>query len=334
MQIAKWTSRELEAAKALAGQGSQALRQNQLQVAEPALLEASVLLDMVAEDHEDVRKIRAQINNELGFVRQRQNNLAEAERLHREASVECDAIIESGVDFHGNAAATHINLASILAQRDDLKGAIESNKRAVELAEKAVESQPTTPTYNLAFGALQNLAAISVRAGEFDSANEAMTRAIAVLENLDEEGKKQASVQIAQAAQQVSVAFFNQKQMESARRWGLVAEEHSEVAYEVHGEPALNIYVTSQVNLISFHEVMKDFAEAENALFKALDVVGDHPQILERAKAFYEECRKLADPVLEAGNLPREEVDDSYQEILSRLERVAAKSPDATSEQA
>lgn len=334
MQIAKWTSRELEAAKALAGQGSQALRQNQLQVAEPALLEAAILLDMVAEDHEDVRKIRAQISNELGFVRQRQNNLPEAERLHREASLDCDAIIESGVDFYGNAAATHINLASILAQRDDLKGAIESNKRAVELAEKAVETQPTTPTYNLAFGALQNLAAISVRAGEFDNANEAMTRAIAVVENMDDEAKKQASVQIAQAAQQVSVAFFNQKQMERAREWGLVAEEHSELAYEVHGEPALTIYITSQVNLVSFHEVMNDFAEAENALFKALDVVGDNPQILERAKVFYEECRKLADPVLEAGNLPREEVEDSYQEILSRLERVAAKPPEVTSEDA
>lgn len=322
MQVSKWTSREMEAAKALAAQGSQAVRQNQLNVAEPALLEARAILDMVGEPHEDVRKIRAQISNELGFVRQRQDNLEEAERLHREASEVCDELIAEGIPFHGNAAATHINLSSILAQRNELPAAIEANKRAVELAKAALVDTDNSATVNLVFGALQNLAVISARAGEFQQADQVMTEAIEVLEKLDSEAKKQISIQVAQAAQQISVVLFNEKEFVRALHWGKVAEKHSEHAYEVHGEPALPVYVTSQINLVSFHEAAEDFAEAENALFKTLDVVGDHPQILERAKVFYEQCRTLADNVLEKGNLPREEVEDSYKEILSRLAKL------------
>lgn len=325
MEVQKWTNRELEAAKALANQGGQALRQNQLQVAEPALTEALAILDMVVEDSQDVLKVRAQISNELGFVRQRQNKSDEARVLHQKASEICEALIADGVLFHGNAAATHINLASILAQSSDFDAALVSNRRAVELAEEAMNTEPNPSTINLKFGALQNLAVIAARAEKFEEADEAMTQGMEALSDLNEDGKKQISVQVAQSAQQISVALFNQKQMERARHWGLVAEDYSERAYEAHGEPALPVYITSQINLVSFHEGLGHFADAENALFKALDVVGDHPQILERARIFYEECRKLADPVLEAGNLPREEVEDSYAEILAKIESAKEK---------
>ena len=117
------------------------------------------------------------------------------------------------------------------------------------------------------------------------------------------------------------------KRFDDALKWGKAAESQSEKAYEAAGEQVLPVYVTSQINLISFFEAVGSFALAENALFKALDVVGEHPQILERGVAFYEELKKLTDDKLEEGDLPRDEVNDSYEEVLKRFEAVKDQLP-------
>lgn len=326
MELSQWQGKQVEAARALTQQGSQALRQNQLGMAEGALAEAAVILDMVERPDVEVTKLRAQLFNEVGFIRQRQNNLDEAETLHRLAVELCNELLADGVEFRGNAAATSINLAGILAQKGEFAQAQEVNQRAAELAEVLLaEGENVAQSTNLAFGANQNLAVIAGRAGDFDVANTAMARALEVIEALPPDAQKQVSVQAAQGAQQLSVMLYQGERFEDALRWGKVAESQSEKAYEAAGEDVLPVYVTSQINLISFFEAVGAFASAENALFKALDVVGDHPQILERGVAFYKELRKLTDEKLEAGDLPRDEVDESYKEVRKRFEAVKDK---------
>ncbi len=317
----RWRDRQIEAAREITNQASQALRQGQLEIAERAFEEATVILDMVEETVDEELMLRAQLCNELGFVRHRQERLDEARTLHEEAVELCENLLEKGVEFRGNTAATHINLAGILAQMDDLKAAKEVNTRAVELAEQMLGEDGAPPqTVNLAFGAHQNLAVIAARDKDLQLADSEMESAIGVLKSASEEGQQQAAAQVAQGAQQLSVLMFQEQEFDRALRWGTVAEEYSEMAYQVHGEPVLPVYVTSQINLISFHEKTQAFAAAEDALFKALEIVGDNVQILERGKMFYETCRKMADNVLEAGNLPRAEVEESYKEISERLE--------------
>ncbi len=322
----EWQGKQVEAARALTQQGSQALRQNQIPAAEGALTEAAIVLDMVENFDVEATKIRAQIFNEVGFIRQRQNKLDEAQSLHERAVTMCDELIEKGVEFRGNAAATCINLAGILAQKGDFAKGQEINQRAADLAEALLaEGGNLAQAANLTFGANQNLAVIAGRAGDFDTANKAMNRALEVIDSLPEDGKKQISVQAAQGAQQLSVMLFQQERHEDALKWGKVAEAQSEVAYEAGGESVLPVYVTSQINLISFFEAVGQFAQAENALFKALDVVGEHPQILERGVAFYDEIRKLTDESLEAGDLPRDEVEESFAEVSKRYGVAKAK---------
>lgn len=322
----EWQGKQVEAARALTQQGSQALRQNQIPAAEGALTEAAIILDMVENFDVEATKIRAQIFNEVGFIRQRQNKLDEAQSLHERAVLMCDELIENGVEFRGNAAATCINLAGILAQKGDFARGQEVNQRATDLAEALLaEGANMAQAANLAFGANQNLAVISGRAGDFETANKAMNRALEVVADLPEDGKKQISVQVAQGAQQLSVMLFQQERHEEALKWGKVAESQSEFAYEAGGESVLPVYVTSQINLISFFEAVGQYAQAENALFKALEVVGEHPQILERGVAFYDEIRKLTDEKLEAGDLPRDEVEESFAEVSKRFEVAKAK---------
>lgn len=325
MELAEWQVKQVEAAKALTQQGSQALRQNQMPVAEAALTEAAIILDMVEQPTVEVNKVRAQIFNEVGFIRHRQNQLDEAQALHERAVGMCDELMAAGEEFRGNTAATAINLAGILAQKGDFARAQEVNQRAVDLAEQLFAEGASGQASNLAFGANQNLAVIAGRAGDFETANKAMERALEVAEALSDDLKKQMAVQIAQGAQQLSVMMFQQEQKQDALKWGRVAEIQSEKAYDTHGEQVLPVYVTSQINLISFFESVEEYANAENALFKALDVVGDHPQILERGVAFYSELRKLSNERLEAGNLPREEVEESYREVSKRFKAAKAK---------
>src|SRR5690554_3025941 len=84
----------------------------------------------------------------------------------------------------------------------------------------------------------------------------------------------------------------------------------------------MGVYIVSQINLISFSEELGEFADAEDGLWKAVEVAGNDPQILRRGLEFYEKLRKQSDARLEAGNLPRDEVDEGYAEILERIEAI------------
>ncbi len=82
---------------------------------------------------------------------------------------------------------------------------------------------------------------------------------------------------------------------------------------------AASHYVTAQMNLVGFAETLGSFAQAEDALFRVLRLVGPDPRIVERGKRFYDACRTQADAALDAGNLPRDEVEESYAKLLAMV---------------
>lgn len=317
----RWYNRQLEVGRSLAQQGSQALRQGDFNTANAAFREASAVLDMAEDDTIEILKLRAQVMNETGFILQRAGDVEGAIERHRVAAELCAEVIAAGEEFRSNAAATNINLAGLLAGTGALEQARTVSDLALDYARSlASEGSDAEHSNNLIFGANQNHAMILAKTGNWDEAHDALKRSMELVETL---AAKNANIyaQGAQGCQQLSVLHFHEEQFERALEWGRRAEELSEKAYQALGEPVLGVYVTSQINLVSFYEKQDEFADAESALFKAIEVVGNHPQILLRAKAFYEQCRKLADNKLEAGNLPREEVDEGYEEILERIEQ-------------
>lgn len=318
----QWYNRQLEIGKSLVQQGSQALRQGDFNTANAAFAEATAVLDMAEEDTRDVRQLRAQVMNESGFILQRAGRPDMAIGNHRKAAEICDGLMAEGVEFRSNAAATNINLAGLLAGTGQFDDARAVSEKAIGLAESlAADGSDPEQAQNLLFGANQNYAMILARSGAWEEAQAALRKSMELVPSLAPKNKA-AHAQAAQGCQQMSVLLFHEGKFEEALTWGRRAEELSEKAYHEIGEPVLGVYVTSQINLISFHEKVEQFADAESALFKALDVVGNHPQLLLRAKNFYEQCRKLADAKLEAGNLPREEVEESYEEIMERIKEI------------
>lgn len=75
-------------------------------------------------------------------------------------------------------------------------------------------------------------------------------------------------------------------------------------------------FIAAQMNILAFAEKAGKFSVGEDSLFKVLRLVGPDPRVIERGIAFYEELKKLDDAALEAGNLPREEVEESLQQLL------------------
>ena len=324
----KWLEAQINAAGKLVTMGSKALRQGHTAQGAQVLTEAEAILDMAEMETDRLLKMRARVFNELGVVYQRRNQLKTSRDYHGRAAEICDALIAGGDDFAANSAATYLNLSSIHLALGDQDEARSSGEHALSLLEEldsddasGDDEQPKRKGPDpLELGARQNLAVIYAREADWSKANEMMDKASDLAHDLAAAGRPDFLAQLAQGCQQLSVIQFENDRFDDALRWGNEAEKLSEKAYEALGQKVLPVYIISQINLISYNEKLGRFADAEDCLWKALDVAGNNPRILQRGVAFYETCRKQADPRLEEGNLPREEVQDGYEELMERVE--------------
>lgn len=316
-----WQERELETARNLVQQGSQLLRQGQVDPAQGTLREAEAVLDMSPGTPEGSLELRAQLYNELGVLAQRQGDLDDSHAYHRKSLDICEQLLEADVDFRSNAAATFLNLSGVSAAKGDVVEAKRLNERAVELI-TSVRAEGDDTIDSLAVGAYQNMALLEARSEHFERATDSMNKALELARQMSDHGDQNGLPQAAQACQRLSVMLFEAGEHEQALQWGKHAEEFAEDAYEVLGQDVLGIYVVSQINLISYAEQLGQFADAEDALWKGLEVSGNHPEILERGAAFYENARKQADARLEKGNLPRAEVEEGYKDLREIIDEM------------
>ena len=321
----KWLDAQINAAGKLVTIGGKALRQGRTSQGAEVLTEAEAILDMAEIESDRLQKMRARVFNELGVVYQRRNQLKQSRDYHGRAADICDELIAKGDDFAANSAATHLNLSSIHLALGDRDEARSSGEKALELLaridrQELDEESPRKGPDPLELGARQNLAVIYAREENWSKANEMMEEASRLVDDLADAGRPDFLAQLAQGCQQLSVLLFENERYDDAFRWGTKAEKLSERAYENLGQRVLPVYIISQINLISYNEKLGRFADGEDCLWKALDVAGNDPRVLQRGVAFYETCRKQADVRLEKGNLPREEVQAGYAELMERVE--------------
>ncbi len=317
-----WIERQNQASQSLLQQGSQALRDGNLDLARMALTESAIVLDMAPEDNDTVIKLRAQAFNELGVVHQRGNDIATARTFHDQAAQLCRRIVEGGDEaFRGNSAATHLNLANLCAAMGDIDAAREALIHSQETVDTLLEDKDVSIS-TMASAIYMTKASMHASAEEYEDADAAMVRGMELAREVIDEGNKNLYVQAAQGCQQLSVQLFQNDQFELALRWGQEAEILSEEAFEEIGQDVVNIYIVSQINLISYNEKLFRFADAEDSFGKAIDLVGNDPRLLKRGLDFYEFCRKQSDARLEEGGLPREEVEEGYADVQERIEEI------------
>ncbi|MFW5966911.1 MAG: DUF6483 family protein [Persicimonas sp.] len=316
-----WREQELKTARQLVARGSKALQNGRGARARHALNEARAVLEMSAERPDEKLKLQAQLLNELGVLAQREDDTERAREHHEESLRVCEELIDRDVDFHSNAAATHLNLSSMIAAGGDLVEATRHNERALELIDKALAGGDDSAA-SLAVGAHQNMALLLARSERFERAEEELDTTVELAVERAEAGDARSLPQAAQACQRLSVMLFEAGKHERALTLGRRAEQLAEDAYEALGSEVLSVYVISQINLISYNEKLGRFADAEDALWKGLDVSGNHPDVLKRGLAFYEHLRKQADGRLEKGDLPRDEVEEGLADLERRIDEV------------
>ena len=78
----------------------------------------------------------------------------------------------------------------------------------------------------------------------------------------------------------------------------------------------------TQALLMHHYERMGAFAKAEDALYALLEAAPDDTEIVDWGIKFYERLRGVSDAALEAGNLPRAELDAGLAELKARKRAV------------
>ena len=69
---------------------------------------------------------------------------------------------------------------------------------------------------------------------------------------------------------------------------------------------------------MQYYEYLGEFGRAEDALFAMLEQEPANPALIDFGLAFYERLRRQTDASLEAGNLPRAEVEAGLAELGQR----------------
>ncbi len=323
-----WQQRQLDTARELISEGQQAFQQGDLDSADAAVDEALVILEMADVEGPSERRNRLEVRalNDRGLFAQRREQLDEARNLHGRAAELLDDLEELGDDdFKTTAAAVHLNVGQVALIDDDYDEARRATDRALRLADQLREAGAEGAD-SLTIAVYQNKTGVESFTDQFDEAAATAERAVELAESLAERGNPNALGQAARICQQLSVRLFESDHHERALEWGRRAEDLSERTYHHVGEKALHLYVVSQINLISYYEQLRRFADAEDCLWKAIDVAGADPDILERGRAFYEHCRKQADERLEEGNLPRDEVEMGYEDLQEVIEEAGVAS--------
>jgi tetratricopeptide (TPR) repeat protein len=311
-----WKQKQLESVRSLLADSQQAFQQGNLPVAGDCIDEALIILDMAeAEGVDDtVRQVKARALNDRGLFHQHSDEPDQARPYHKRAADLLDELDAIEGEFQTTATAIHLNVGQIALFDEDYAAARKATDKALELVDGLVDSG-LPGAESLAMGVHQNKAALEGQSGNFDSAAEAAETALELAEQLAEAGNPAALGQAARICQQFSVQLHQAGNYDRSIEWGERAEELSERTYNQLGDQALDLYIVSQINLISYYEQSRRFADAEDALWKAIDVAGANQELIERGQAFYEQCRKQSDKRLEQGNLPRDEVKMGYEDL-------------------
>lgn len=312
-----WQRQQLETAGDLLSEGQQAFQSADVESADACAEEALVILDMADAEGagQEARQLRIRALNDRGLFAQQRDETDAAREYHREAASLLDTFDTlEGDEFKSTAAAVHLNLSQVSLFDNDFARARQSIGRAIDLVDDLREAG-AEGAESLALGVFQNKTAVESFTEDFDAAAEAAENALEIAETLADHDQPAALGQAARVCQQLSVRLFEAGDHDAALDWGRRAEQLSERAYDHLGEQALHLYLVSQINLISYYEQLNQFADAEDCLWKAIEVAGPDPEIIERGQAFYEQCQKQADNRLQKGNLPRDEVEMGIEDL-------------------
>lgn len=252
-----------------------------------------------------------------------QGDIAAAEMLFGRSQTIRRTLAEGGAQpVAVPLAVSEINHAQMLASVGRLAEAEVTVRKAIEGLE-GKDHGPMGTFFTI--GAFRFLTLLLARQKRIDVALTTLQRGVAIGRRAMEEGTApDVVVAVVQALNDGAQIAFEDGRVATAIELGTEAGRRADALHDAlaatQAEPeravgALQHYVTAQVHLVTFHEAAGSFGEAEDALFRALEIIPGHPQLVEHGRAFYKRALTYDDDALEEGNLPRDEALESLAEL-------------------
>ncbi|MFR2300600.1 MAG: DUF6483 family protein [Clostridium paraputrificum] len=78
-----------------------------------------------------------------------------------------------------------------------------------------------------------------------------------------------------------------------------------------------DLKINENKKIFKFYEIVGKYDKAEDILFYMIKKSNKDKNVIAMGINYYEKLKNLSDDVLEAGNLSREEIEDSYKELMN-----------------
>jgi hypothetical protein len=216
-------------------------------------------------------------------------------------------------------ATTLVNCSVLLARERMLEDAVARLDEALGHLDALPASQAKI-AMTLRMGALQNRGSFELEAQQPEAAVATMERALALGNTLLDDGQGQWLPQVLDLHLRLSHLLRQLKRNADSLKLAERASRLAEAHRAVDAQGGARMFVAAQLQLVDGYFVEGRFAQAETELFKAVDATEDLQAMLV-GTGFYLSLLRREDAALEAGDLPRDEVEESLQELVARLER-------------
>ena len=312
-----WLEKQLKTTRELIEEGAAAVGENRLVDAEDKLTEASVVLASALTITDDVLTLRITVFSELAMIATRTSDTSTAVQHYRKALDAADQLANRGEHAVLMERGTIlVNLGGIYAATGRVDDGVDASRLAVAHFDQLEENPHATLMRTFA---LYHLGACLLGTGELDDGIATLTDAAAAGRALGDAGVTDVLPILIETLTHLARARANAGDHDDAWTVGTEATERARALYEAGGlDENLAQYLQAELDVVSFAELAGRFDDAEDALFKVLELAGDNPDVIQRGMRFYDALLSRSDTELEEGGLPREEVEDSRRELLAR----------------
>lgn len=296
------------------------VQSDELLAAVDDLEEVRVTLDGYTGEELLADELRAVVAAEIGLLRQRLGDgaaavtsLARAETLQRAL-----ARRDGGPKYKLQLATTLINASGMHARIKQHASGLKMINEALDLLTELPEG--TTPAQQvLRLGALQNKATLELGTREFEGAEATLKASFDLGETIISSGGHQLLPQVVEGTKRLNQLLRTRERAEEAMPYAEKVARWAEAAYEAGHPRGLPLYVNTQLHLVDMNFACARYADAEDHLWKAIDVSGRSEAML-MGTSFYGSLLRLDVDDASGDGLPRAEVVEAFDELIGKLE--------------
>ncbi len=277
-------------------------------------------LDLIQSDAPETIELRSALYAEMALIHQRLRDARTALKFHQQAEEESRRLPmdqEGGEKYRLQLATTLINMTGLYAQQRMTDEGMAKAEEAISLLEGLSENHAKASRM-LRIGAYQNQASLFLEKRDLSSAERVLTSLLELGTEVVAEGGTQLLPQLIESSGRLAALLRGRRDFEGAATVVERSERWAEAAYNADHPAGRALYVGTQLQMVDVRYAQLRFDQAEDHLWKAIDIAGDG-RTLTIGTGFYLMLLRHSDELLNEGSLPKEEVVESLTELMERV---------------